>query len=197
MAASYQTTRKDSTKNESERQQGIGYQDVYQENESYGYSATEHKSLKEETSTLNTEAEAVSGEVKDFLVADHPIDAYNWLYESPDSLVENRSKYLKTYNEEGVIKAFRIIKISNNDYPWIYIGLKIDGTMYYGYVHFEITQKLLSELEVRNKNVANTRSVIKMEDGANLYKTPGGEKLLNEPIAFNEEVFVINVDVED
>lgn len=194
MAAPYQTTRKDNEKNTQVNQPGIGYEDAYAENETFGYSATEQKN---QTSTINTEPEAVSGEVKDIVVADHPIDAYNWLYESPNSLVENRSKYLKIHNEDGVIKAFRVLKISNNNYPWIYVGVKIDGEISYGYVHFEITQKLLPEIVVRNKNVSNTHSVIKTKDGANLYKTPGGEKLLNEPIAFNEEVFVINVDAEE
>lgn len=187
MAAPYQTTRKANAENSTETSQNIGYQDAYQENESYGYSSVNQSNTKEVKASTNY-----------YAVADHENEIYNWLYRVPNpTSSQDVIINLQQYNDKGELKMFPFSVVDNTYHPWVKVYITIDDTKRFGYIHADIALQMLDEVVVTNHNISNEPSVVKAEDGANIYKKPGGEKLQKDPLTFNEEVFVISVDEYD
>ena len=187
MAAPYQTTRKANAENSTDTAQSTGYQDAYQENESYGYSETTQSKNQGSTTSANY-----------YAVANHDNELYNWLYQVPNpTSFQDGIVNLQQYNDQGELKMFPFVVVDNSAHPWVKVYITINDTKRFGYIHADIALQMLDEVVVNNHNISNQPSVVKAEDGANIYRTPGGEKLQKEPLTFNEEVFVISVDEYD
>lgn len=184
MAAPYQTTRKANAENSTEIVQSTGYQDTYQENESYGYSSANESNATESKASADY-----------YAVANHENEIYNWLYQVPNpTSFQDGIVNLQQYNDQGELKMFPFKVVDNTSHPWVKVYITIGDTKRFGYIHADIALQMLDEVVVNNYNISNEPSVVKAEDGANIYKAPGGEKLQKEPLTFNEEVFVISVD---